>query len=89
MPSTAIRSLGYDQTARTLFVTFIDGDAYAYFDVPESLYRDFRTASSKGRFFAYQVRNRFRYRKLDEPPADEDVSPGPRAGPSSPGAAAH
>ncbi|HTK33723.1 MAG TPA: KTSC domain-containing protein [Caulobacteraceae bacterium] len=82
MPSTAIRSLSYDDQTATLFVTFVDGDLYAYFETPASVYRAFRAARSKGRFFASEIRNRYRYRRLDGP--EEAPSPDPgSAGPAS------
>ena len=65
MPSTAIRRFTYDEESRTLFVTFIDGDLYAYLDVEPQIYADMQQAPSKGRFFAYRVRNRYRYRKMN------------------------
>lgn len=65
MPSTAIRSLSYDDATRTLFVTFVDGDLYAYLGVPPKVYADFRAARSKGGYFARRVRNGYAYRKLD------------------------
>jgi len=64
MPSTAIRSLSYDDETRTLFVTFVDGDLYAYFEVPPQVFRAFRSARSKGRFFAREIRGRYRYVKM-------------------------
>ena len=66
MPSTAIRSFSYDDVSQTLFVTFIDGDLYAYLDVEPQIYAARCMAASKGRFFAYRVRNRYRYRKIEE-----------------------
>jgi lysyl-tRNA synthetase class 2 len=71
MPSTAIRSLSYDQVTSTLFVTFVDGDLYAYFEVPAKLYDAFKSARSKGGFFAKHVRPRYRYKKVGE----QGVSP--------------
>ena len=65
MPSTAIQRVSYDDQTNTLFVTFIDGDTYAYFDVPARAYESFRRARSKGGFFARQVRGRYRYEKLE------------------------
>jgi len=73
MPSTAIRRFSYDDQSRTLFVTFVDGDLYAYFDVEPEVHAGMEAAPSKGRFFAHRVRNRYRYRKL------EAASPGPPA----------
>ncbi|HWE46488.1 MAG TPA: KTSC domain-containing protein [Caulobacteraceae bacterium] len=65
MPSTAIRAIDYDAPAHELTVGFVSGSVYVYEDVPERVYRDFRAAPSKGRFFASEIRPRFlRYRKL-------------------------
>ena len=90
MPSTAIRTLSYDDETATLFVTFIDGDDYAYFEVPPQLAHDFRAARSKGRFFARRVRNRYRYQRVDG--EDDDgmaARPSrPSGGPASPPPAA-
>ena len=66
MPSSAIRQFSYDDVSHTLFVTFVDGDLYAYSDVEPDVYSQMRRAPSKGRFFAYKVRNRYRYRKMPE-----------------------
>ena len=66
MPSTAIRQFSYDEVSHTLFVTFADGDLYAYSGVEPQLYSQMTRATSKGRFFAYRVRNRYPYRKMPE-----------------------
>ena len=66
MSSTAIRRFSYDDVSQTLFVTFIDGDLYAYLDVEPQIYADMQRARSKGRFFAYRVRNRYRHRKMTD-----------------------
>ena len=59
--STAILTLDYDPESRTLFVRFLDGDLYAYFDVPGDEYAAFLDAESKGGFFAERVRDRYAY----------------------------
>ena len=64
MPSTAIRTLSYDEETRTLFVTFNDGDVYAYFETPPQVYAAFRAADSKGGFFAREIRGRYRYQQV-------------------------
>lgn len=85
MPSTAIRQISYDEASRTLFVTFIDGDLYAYFEVPGRVYADFRRAVSKGGFFARRIRSNYRYRKLDGDDPEGAASPfRPSGGPASP-----
>ena len=88
MPSTAIRSLSHDDVTATLFVTFVDGDAYAYFDVPAAVFQAFRAARSRGGFFAAQIRNRYRYQRLDGPDAGAPSPSGPSGGPASPPPAA-
>ena len=68
MPSTAVRRFSYDEVSHTLFVTFVDGDLYAYLDVEPQIYAEMQRAPSKGRFFAYKVRNRYRCRKMPDRP---------------------
>jgi hypothetical protein len=65
LPSTAIKTFSYDLETRTLFVTFIDGDLYAYRGVEAETYQAMRAVVSKGRFFARHVRGRYAYAKLD------------------------
>lgn len=85
MPSTAIRRLSYDQATSTLFVSFVDGDTYAYFAVPPSVHQDFQAARSKGGFFAREVRNRYHYQRVDDP--DDGAEPAPSPAPASGGPA--
>ena len=59
--SAAIRSIDYEAADRILFVTFADGDRYAYFGVPHATFAAFLRADSKGRFFAEHIRDRFGY----------------------------
>jgi len=81
MPSTAIKRFRYEPQTRTLLVTFVSGQAYAYEDVPEDVARDFRAAASKGRFFQIRVRDRFAYRRLGDEGADEPQPRRPSLGP--------
>ena len=71
MPSTAIRRFSYDEETQMLFVTFIDGDLYAYRGVEREAYVAMQAAFSKGRFFAAHIRGRYEYAKL--PPPGEDA----------------
>lgn len=57
--STAILSLDYDAASQTLFVRFVDGDLYAYFDVEPATFAAFLAAESKGRYFADRIRDRY------------------------------
>ncbi len=63
--SEAIRDIDYDEERAKLFVTFKDGDLYVYVGVPGEVHRSFINADSKGRFFAYEIRDQYPYNKLD------------------------
>lgn len=66
MPSTAIRRFSHDAQSLTLFVTFIDGDVYAYRGVASDVHQGFKEAFSKGRYFSQHIRDRFPYAKLPQ-----------------------
>ena len=63
--SEAIREINYDADRAKLFVTFNDGDLYVYVGVPGEVHRSFLDADSKGRFFAYVIRDQYPYNKVD------------------------
>ena len=65
MPSSVIRRFDYDEPRRRLRVTFTSGDVYDYEAVPPEVVRDFRNAFSKGRFFGPNIRDRYRYRRVE------------------------
>ncbi len=74
MPSSVIRSYNYDSAQRRLEIEFVSGEAYSYFDVPETVASGLSGAFSKGRYFQRHIRDRFdfrrnRKRKLPPPPA--------------------
>jgi hypothetical protein len=54
-------SAAYRATVRQLYLRFQDGKIYRFFDCPLTVYNEFVAASSKGRYFSQQIRNRFRY----------------------------
>jgi hypothetical protein len=59
-----IDSYRYEPDRRVLLITFVSGQVYAYFDVPPEVHAGLRNASSRGRYFASHVRDRFPYRRL-------------------------
>ncbi len=61
--SEAIAEIGYDTARAAMFVRFVDGDWYTYFDVPADAYRAFVAAESHGRFFHQHILDRYRYRR--------------------------
>lgn len=62
--STAIQDIRYDEQRSKLFVRFNDGDEYVYVGVPGEVHRSFVEADSKGRFFAYEIRDKYPYNRL-------------------------
>jgi lysyl-tRNA synthetase class 2 len=65
--SDAISDIRYDESRSKLFVRFHDGDEYVYVGVPGEVHRSFLDADSKGQFFAYEIRDRFPFNKLEAP----------------------
>ena len=65
--------MSYDDATRTLFVSFVEGAAYAYFEAPPDLFVAFRAARSTSGFFARKMRDR--YQKLDRPDGPPDPEP--------------
>ena len=63
--STAITDIEYEDDHGKLYVRFIDGDRYVYVGVPGEVHRSFLSADSKGRFFAYEIRDQYPYNKVD------------------------
>ena len=61
--SEAIAEIAYNRATSTMFVRFVDGDWYTYFDVPEVVHQDFLVAESNGRFFHEHICDRYRYRR--------------------------
>lgn len=55
--SSDIASIGYEDG--TLHIRFHSGGLYAYFDVPEFLYVELLSASSKGRYFHSHIKGRY------------------------------
>ena len=63
MPSSAIRFIHYDAPRLQMRVGFVDGEDYAYDGVEPEIYEGFRTAPSRGRYFAEHIRDRYPYRR--------------------------
>lgn len=61
--SEAIAEIDYAPASETLFVRFVEGDWYSYFDVPPDMHSAFVAAESHGRFFQNRIRDRYRYRR--------------------------
>lgn len=62
--SSALRSLGYDPTTRTLEAEFKNGRVYRYAGVPLELFLSFVLSRSKGRFFNVALRSFYPCREI-------------------------
>lgn len=63
MPSSVIRRFDYDAARRRLSVTFTSGDRYDYEAVPPAVADGLRAASSRGRYFSENIRDRFAFER--------------------------
>lgn len=64
MPSTAIRNIVYDASAKRMLVIFVTGRKYIYEDVPAEVHAAFQSAPSKGAFFNAEIRDRYAYHEV-------------------------
>lgn len=62
--SRLFTSAAYRREKHELYLRFQDGNIYRYFDCPQQCYNDFLAAESKGRYFARNIRNQFRYEQV-------------------------
>ena len=62
--STNLRSVGYDPNTETLEIEFRNGRIYQYDNVPTTIHDALMSAISHGEYFAANIRNNFRYRRL-------------------------
>ncbi len=66
MPSSVVESMNYDPLKQILYVVFVSGDVYAYKDVPEKVYKDFKASISKGTFLNRKIKKYYQTEKLSE-----------------------
>ncbi len=58
----------YEEASADLSVSFPDGRAYVYHDVPVEVYQDLTRIVNRGEYFARNIRGRFAYERL--PPTE-------------------
>ena len=74
--SSGITSIRYDESTRTLDVTYTSSGEYRYFDVGPEVYAWLMKAESKGKFINRLVKEKYRYERLDDrsvPTGDGDL----------------
>ncbi|EJK9766270.1 KTSC domain-containing protein [Salmonella enterica] len=57
--SSDLRSVGFDPELNVLEIEFNSGGIYMYSGVPEYVYQDLMTASSKGRYFHANIKDKY------------------------------
>ena len=63
--SSNIRSIGYDAQNLILEVEFTSYDMYQYYGVSETVYRSLMNASSYGSYLNQNIKDRYRYSKIN------------------------
>lgn len=60
--SSAVRRVDYDEESRELYVTFTDGDKYAYLNVPLDVYDELLDAPSVGAYVNRRIKPHYEVR---------------------------
>lgn len=63
--SSDLKSVGYDEKSQILEIEFNNGGVYIYSKVPQKVYEQLMGASSHGKFFHANIKNKFTYKKLN------------------------
>lgn len=63
--SSAIKAIGYDPITKRMKIDFIDSGIYEYCNVPQKLFNNFLSSSSKGKFFYEYISERYRCPEYD------------------------
>lgn len=62
--SSQISYIGYDEETKELFITFKNGSTYKYEDVPEDIYKILLSSPTKGKYFADNIKDKYKTTKL-------------------------
>lgn len=71
--SSNIKAIGFENNI--LKIAFVGGGLYEYSDVPNDVFNQLLTSDSKGKFFAREIRNKYKYFEVKE---DQPVPDKPR-----------
>lgn len=59
--SSNIARFRYETDSNVLIVEFLKGSTYNYYDVPEGVFEQMKSAPSKGQFLAQNIKGVYRY----------------------------
>jgi hypothetical protein len=65
MPSSVVAAIRYDVSSSTLRVIYVSGSVYDYKNVPEKVYKEMKTAFSKGEFLNKHIKPNYEFEKID------------------------
>ncbi|KZX11337.1 hypothetical protein MBORA_15820 [Methanobrevibacter oralis] len=63
--SSNLESVGYDPSTETLRIKFLKSGLYEYYNVPQDVYDGLMAASSKGKYFHNNIKDKYPYTKLE------------------------
>lgn len=64
MPSSVVQRFHYDRDRHILRVVYVSGMVYDYQDVPEAVYLEMKTATSKGEYLNYHIKGKYPFKKV-------------------------
>jgi hypothetical protein len=64
MPSSVVSAIRYDAATSILRVIYVSGSIYDYKKVPEKIYNEMKTASSKGEFLNKYIKPNYEFEKI-------------------------
>jgi hypothetical protein len=64
--SSVIDKVSYDISSETLIVKFLSGTVWCYYEVPEDAYIELVSASSSGKYFNLNIRDKYASSKLSK-----------------------
>jgi hypothetical protein len=62
--SSNLARFRYDEKAHVLTVEFKNGGTYNYYDVPQGVFEQMKSAPSKGEFLARSIKGVYRYARV-------------------------
>ena len=61
--SSSVASAGYEVDTSTLYVNFVKGTCYRYYNVPEVVFQSLLAAESAGKFFSANIQKSFPFER--------------------------
>jgi hypothetical protein len=56
----------YDPETKSLTISYVSGQIYAYRDVPETVYKELKASRVKGRYLRFFVKDKYAFKKIKD-----------------------